>query len=221
VHVELLSSFPSPNARACSSIAAVGDGNVTTPAATVRRKPMGDVRPNGREARLWGTPEDDAGFMSCRTDGLAYRASGKTTESLGGNSKTRTIWRIPVGIPRINSTMLREHSTFFGFASALVCAIVAGSVSHWSPIWMAATAIAGIFFFPRCFYGFKEARALRDADFELGSGKSVSWYVEPPPNQLKAKAHAEMRREEAGDEPDDTEWRRLAGENDTRRGDTC
>jgi hypothetical protein len=115
--------------------------------------------------------------------------------------------------------MLREHSTFFGFASALVCAIVAGSVSHWSPIWMAATAIAGIFFFPRCFYGFKEARALRDADFELGSGKSVSWYVEPPPNQLKAKAHAEMRREEAGDEPDDTEWRRLAGENDTRRGD--
>jgi hypothetical protein len=126
-----------------------------------------------------------------------------------------------IGIPRINSTMLREHSTFFGFASALVCAIVGGSVSHWSPIWMAATAIAGIFFLPRCFYGFKEARALRDADFELGSGKSVSWYVEPPPNQLKAKAHAEMRREEAGDEPDDTEWRRLAGENDTRRGDTC
>jgi len=80
--------------------------------------------------------------------------------------------------------MLREHSTFFGFASALVCAIVAGSVSHWSPIWMAAIAIAGIFFFPRYFYGFKEARALRDADFELGSGKSVSWYVEPPPNQL-------------------------------------
>ncbi|MFY9720438.1 MAG: hypothetical protein WAK16_12435 [Candidatus Cybelea sp.] len=115
--------------------------------------------------------------------------------------------------------MLREHSTFFGFASALVCAIVAGSVSHWSPILMAATAIAGILFFPRFFYGFKEARALRDADFELGSGKSVSWYVEPPPNQLKAKAHAEMR-EEAGDEPDDTEWRRFA-ENDTRRGDTC
>jgi hypothetical protein len=86
---------------------------------------------------------------------------------------------------------------------------------------MAATAIAGIFFFPRCFYGFIEARALRHADFEPGSGKSVSWYVEPPPNQLKAKAHAEMRREEAGDEPDDTEWRRLAGENDTRRGDTC
>jgi hypothetical protein len=25
---------------------------------------------------------------------------------------------------------LREHSTFSGFASALVCAIVAGSVSH-------------------------------------------------------------------------------------------
>ena len=89
-----------------------------------------------------------------------------------------------VGIPRMNATMLREHSTFFGFASALVCAIVAGSVSHWSPIWMAAIAIAGIFFFPRYFYGFKEARALRDADFELGSGKSVSWYVEPPPNQL-------------------------------------
>jgi hypothetical protein len=124
-----------------------------------------------------------------------------------------------IGIPRINSTMLREHSTFFGFASALVCAIAAGSVSHWSPIWMAATAIAGILFFPRFFYGFKEARELRDADFELGSGKSVSWYVEPPPNQLKAKAHAEMR-EEAGDEPDDTEWRRLAGENDSRRGDT-
>lgn len=54
---------------------------------------------------------------------------------------------------------------FFGFASALVCAVVVGSVSHWSLIWMAATAIAGIFFFPRCFYGFKEARALRDADF--------------------------------------------------------
>jgi hypothetical protein len=116
---------------------------------------------------------------------------------------------------------LREHSMFFGFAAALVCAIVAGSLSHWSIILMAVTAIAGIFFFPRCFYGFKEARQLRDADFEPGSGKSVSWYVEPPPNQLKAKAHAEMRREEAGDEPDDTEWRRLAGENDTRRGDTC
>jgi hypothetical protein len=117
--------------------------------------------------------------------------------------------------------MVREHSTFFGFACAGLCAIVVGSVSHWFPIGMAATAIAGIFFFPRCFYGFNEARALRDADFELGSGKSVSWYVEPPPNQLKGKAHAEMRREEAGDETDDTEWRRLAGENDTRRGDTC
>lgn len=116
--------------------------------------------------------------------------------------------------------MLREYSTFFGFASALVCAIVAGSVSHWSPIWMAATAIAGILFFPRCFYGFKKARELRDADFELGSGKSVSWYVEPPPNQLEAKAHAEMRREEAGNETDDTEWRLLAGETSTRRSDT-
>lgn len=124
-------------------------------------------------------------------------------------------------IPRINSTMLREHSMSFGFASSLVCAIVAGCLSHWSLILMAATAIAGVFFFPRCFYGFKEARALRDAEFELGSGKSVSWYVEPPPNQLIAKAHAEMRREEAGDEPDDNEWRRLAGENDTRRGDIC
>jgi hypothetical protein len=88
---------------------------------------------------------------------------------------------------------LREYSTLFGFASALVCAIVAGSVSHWSPFWMAATAIAGIFFFPRCFYGFKEARALRDADFELGSGKSVSWYVEPPPNQLKCVARRQAR----------------------------
>ena len=115
--------------------------------------------------------------------------------------------------------MLREHSMFFGFASALVCAIIAGSVSHWSPILMGATAVAGILFFPRFFYGFKEARALRDSDFELGSGKSVSWYIEPPPNQLKAKAHAEMR-EEAGDELDDTEWRYLAGENDTHRGDT-
>lgn len=133
-------------------------------------------------------------------------------------ARNRTsIWGNPglIGIPRINSTMLREHSAFFGFATALVSAIVVGSVSHWSPIWMAATAIAGIFFFPRCFYGFKEARALRDADFELGSGKSVSWYVEPPPNQLKAKAHAEMRREEADGEPDDTEWRHRAGENDT------
>ena len=65
---------------------------------------------------------------------------------------------------RIGVTMLREHSTFFGFASALVCAVVVGSVSHWSLIWMAATAIAGIFFFPRCFYGFKEARVLRDAE---------------------------------------------------------
>ncbi len=126
-----------------------------------------------------------------------------------------------IGIPRINATMLREHSTFFGLASALVCATLAGSISHWSAIWMAATVIAGTFFFPRCFYGFKEARALRDADFELGSGKSVSWYVEPPPNQLKAKAHAEIRREEAGDEPDDTDWRRLAGETDAHPGDTC
>jgi hypothetical protein len=109
--------------------------------------------------------------------------------------------------------MLREHSMFFGFAAALVCAVVVGLVSHWSLIWMAATAFAGIFFFPRYFYGFKEARALRDADFELGSGKSVSWYVEPPPNQLIAKAHAEMRGVEAGDEPDDTEWQVLAGEN--------
>lgn len=106
---------------------------------------------------------------------------------------------------RISVTMLRERSTFFGFASALVCALVAGSVAHWSLFWMAATAIAGIFFFPRCFYGFKEARALRDADFELGSGKSVSWYVEPPPNQLVAKGHAEMRGAEAGDESDDAE----------------
>jgi len=115
---------------------------------------------------------------------------------------------------------LREHSLFFGLAAALVCAIVAGSLSHWSLILMATTAIAGIFFFPRCFYGFEEARKLRDADFEPGSGKSISWFVEPPPYQLKAKAHTEMRREEAGDEPDDTEGRRLAGENDTRRGDT-
>jgi hypothetical protein len=109
---------------------------------------------------------------------------------------------------RICVTMLREHSTFFGFASALVCAVVVGSVSHWFLIWMAATAIAGVFFFPRCFYGFKEARTLRDADFELGSGKSVSWYVEPPPNQLIAKEHAEMRGVEAGDESDNTKWPR-------------
>jgi hypothetical protein len=33
---------------------------------------------------------------------------------------------------RISVTMLREHSTFFGFASALVCAVVVGSVSHCS-----------------------------------------------------------------------------------------
>jgi hypothetical protein len=116
--------------------------------------------------------------------------------------------------------MLRQHSMVFAFASALVSAIVAGSLSHWSPYWMAATAIVGILFFPRYFYGFKEARALRDADFELGSGKSVSWYIEPPSNQLKANAYAEMPREEAGDEPDDTKWRRLAGENNTRWGDT-
>jgi hypothetical protein len=47
---------------------------------------------------------------------------------------------------------------FFGFASALVCAVVVGSVSHWSLL-------------------------------------------------LIAKAHAEMRGVEAGEEPDDTEWR--------------
>jgi hypothetical protein len=57
-----------------------------------------------------------------------------------------------IGIPRINSTMVREHSTFFGFTCAGLCAIVVGGVSHWSLIGMAATAIAGIFFFPRCFY---------------------------------------------------------------------
>jgi hypothetical protein len=108
------------------------------------------------------------------------------------------------GLVRISVTMLREHSLLFGFASALVCAVVGGSVSHWSLILMAATATAGILFFPRCFYGFKEARALRDADFELGSGKSVSWYVEPPPNQLIAKDHAEMSGVEVGDESDKT-----------------
>ncbi len=96
--------------------------------------------------------------------------------------------------------MLREHSTLFGLATALMCAIVAGAVTHWSLLLMAATAIGGIFFFPRWFYGFKEARALRDADFELGSGKSVSWYVEPPPNQLIAKAHSEMHDVEAGED---------------------
>jgi len=122
---------------------------------------------------------------------------------------TRTGWSYGESrVSKICVTILREHSTFFGFASALVCAVVVGGVSHWSLFWMVATAIAGIFFFPRCFYGFKEARALRDAAFELGSGKSVSWYVEPPPNQLIAKDHAEMRGVEAGDESDDTEWPR-------------
>ncbi len=33
----------------CSSIAAVGDGNVATPADNMRRKPMGEVRPYNRE----------------------------------------------------------------------------------------------------------------------------------------------------------------------------
>ena len=102
--------------------------------------------------------------------------------------------------------MLREYSTLFALAAALVCAAAVGSVSHWSLIYMVAATVAGLIFFSRCFYGFKAARALHDADFELGSGKSVSWYVEPPPNQLIANAHANMREEEAGDEPDEDEF---------------
>lgn len=104
---------------------------------------------------------------------------------------------------------LREHSTLFGFATALVCAAVVGGVSHWSLTWMAATTVCAFIVFSRCFYGFKEAKALHDADFELGSGKSVSWYVEPPPNQLIAKFHSEEREAEAGDEPVETEWHQL------------
>lgn len=101
--------------------------------------------------------------------------------------------------------LFRENSTLFGFAAALVCAVAVGSVSHWSLIWIVATLVGGMILFSRCFYGFKEARALHDADFELGSGKSASWYVEPPPNQLIANAHAEMREAEQGDEPDEAE----------------
>lgn len=100
---------------------------------------------------------------------------------------------------------LREYSTLFGFVAALACAAVVGGVSHWSLIWMTATTVFALIVFSRCFYGFKEAKALHNADFELGSGKSVSWYVEPPPNQLTAKFHSEAREAEAGGEPAETE----------------
>jgi hypothetical protein len=78
---------------------------------------------------------------------------------------------------------------------------VVGGVSHWSPIWMMVTTVFAFIVFSRCFYGFKEAKALHDADFELGSGKSVSWHVEPPPNKLTAQFHSEMREAEAGVSP--------------------
>jgi hypothetical protein len=95
-------------------------------------------------------------------------------------------------------TMLCEHSTFFGFASAFGSRDCRRQCIPLVSFLDGRDCYCGHLLFPRCFYGFKEARALRDADFELGLGKSVSWYVEPPPNQLKAKVHAEMRREEAG-----------------------
>lgn len=50
---------------------------MTTPADNVRRKPMGEVRQNGRAARLFEAPEAYAGFTSCGTDALARREPGQ------------------------------------------------------------------------------------------------------------------------------------------------
>ncbi len=75
-----------------SSIAAGSDASVTTPAENMRRKPMGEVRPYDRAAKLLGATGADAGFTSRRTDGLDCREPGKTTETPGSGSKRTVIW---------------------------------------------------------------------------------------------------------------------------------
>ena len=68
---------------------------MTTPADNMRRKPMGEVRPDERPARLFRVPGAHAGFTSRQRDRLACREAGKMTESPGGASKRTGIWGIP------------------------------------------------------------------------------------------------------------------------------
>jgi hypothetical protein len=53
---------------------------------------MGEVRPYDRAAKLLGATGADAGLTSRRTDGLACREPGKTTETPGSGSKRTVIW---------------------------------------------------------------------------------------------------------------------------------
>lgn len=56
--------------------------------------------------------------------------------------------------------LLHRHSTLFGFLASIVVAFSLGVLTHW--VWpiVGLSALAGIFVFPRAFYGRAESRAL-------------------------------------------------------------
>lgn len=59
--------------------------------------------------------------------------------------------------------MLHRYATPLGLAAAATVTVILGAFTHWSWPIMAAAAIAGIWVFPRTFYGRAASRVLDEA----------------------------------------------------------
>jgi hypothetical protein len=68
----------------------------------------GDLRPYDHAAGSFRAGRTGAGVTSARADDLVGRGLGKPPESLGGDSKRRLIWGIPV---KIQPRALERQST--------------------------------------------------------------------------------------------------------------
>jgi hypothetical protein len=90
--------------------------------------------------------------------------------------------------------VLRRHSTFFGFAFALITAAAVGQLTHWSALWITVTAIVGIVVLPRCLYGFREARELDRERVSPGSGiTGRGWSPQPSEGERIADAYRQAK----------------------------
>lgn len=109
--------------------------------------------------------------------------------------------------------MLHQHSTLFGLSATAAVVAGAGYVSHWTVFVMVVAAFAGLYFFPRLFYGWDAYRELGKAPFVPGgvhSGRGV-WFAEPTASERLMHAYEEARGGATG-APDDTKLRQLAQE---------
>lgn len=76
-------------------IAAVGDGNMTTTADDMRRKPMGEVRPDDHRRQDFRGSEGRRVFHVALNQRFGLPRASQTTESSGSGSKRTAIWGIP------------------------------------------------------------------------------------------------------------------------------